>query len=88
MDRVDLRRSSVNGPVAEAPAAELFQLVAVLVERRRALGLSQAELGKRIGTSQRTVSQLESLAHEPKVSTLFAWARAVGVPLTWPGITA
>jgi len=83
MERVDLRRTSINGALAEPPDAELQRLVTMLIERRRQLGLSQTELGKRIGTSQRTVSQLETLTHEPKVSTLISWARAVGVRLAW-----
>jgi hypothetical protein len=41
-----------------------------------------------MGTSQRTVSQLENLTHEPKLGTLVAWARAVGVQLAWNRLEA
>ncbi len=59
------------------------ELVAELVRRRRKAGLSQTELAEKIGTSQRTMSQLENLAHEPKLGTFLSWAQAVGLQLSW-----
>jgi DNA-binding XRE family transcriptional regulator len=73
---------------AAEQSSELQELVGLLVRRRRELGLSQIELAGRIGTSQRTVSQLENLAQEPKFSTLLSWARAVDVRLGWQGLDA
>lgn len=43
-----------------------------LRSRRRALGLTQGELGQMSGLSAKHVSRIENGTHEPKVSTLFA----------------
>lgn len=49
--------------------------------RRRDLGLTQAELGQRAGLAAKHVSRIENGTHEPKVSTLFALASALGLDL-------
>lgn len=86
MGRVDLRRA-VNRRSAETQRSSQMQvlreLVDALIRRRRERGLSQAEVADRIGTSQRTLSQLENRAHDPKLSTAVAWAEAVGLRLRW-----
>lgn len=81
--KVDLRRSTTRTGEVDEAGEELRLLIAELVERRRKVGMSQAQLAERIGTSQRTISQLENLAHEPKLGTLVVWARAVGLQLAW-----
>ena len=62
------------------------ELVAGLVRQRQRMGLSQAQLAEKIGTSQRTMSQLENLTHAPKLSTVVSWARAVGLRLAWRAV--
>lgn len=47
------------------------QLGASLRRRRRALGLSQAELGERAGVRQATISTIESGGQSARLSTLF-----------------
>src|SRR5437868_2622904 len=79
------RKKSVDGSRAQAlpifpranargnyPAAETLQVIIArqLIERRRKAGLSQAEVAKRAGIRQETVSRLESGKHAPTVRTV------------------
>ena len=59
------------------------RLVADLVARRRELGLSQAEIAARMGTSQPAVARLESGAADARLTTLERYAVAVGRRLDW-----
>lgn len=54
-----------------------------LVEARRAAGLSQAEVGARIGSFQAFMSKVENGITSPRLTTLEAYARAVGVRIVW-----
>lgn len=55
-------------------------------QRREALGLSQSELGRRVGVSRAAVSQWESDAGtRPSTSHLLAAARVLGVTLNYLG---
>ena len=54
------------------------ELVADLVARRRAAGLSQAEVAERMGTSQPAVARVEAGAVDVRLSTLERYAVAVG----------
>ena len=45
---------------------------------RRALGLTQHELGKQAGISGSQVYRLEAAEREPRLSTLVSLARALG----------
>jgi len=56
-------------------ALELAQLV---YDTRKAAGLSQAELARRMGTSQSTISQIENAGQVPSVAMLRRLAKAVG----------
>lgn len=49
-----------------------------LVQRRNSLGLTQAELAERVGITQPTISEFESGLHDPLLSTLSQYARALG----------
>ena len=52
-------------------------MLADLVARRRSVGLSQAEVADRMGTSQSAVARLESGAVDARLSTLERYAAAV-----------
>lgn len=69
----------------EQLAAELVhndrQLVAELVKRRRET-MSQAEMGAALGIGQSAVSQFETGDRDPRLSTLRAYALALGVRVT------
>jgi transcriptional regulator with XRE-family HTH domain len=57
--------------------------IALLVERvRQEVGLSQAELAGRIGTTQAAISKIETGRSVPSLATLDRVARAVGRPIT------
>jgi DNA-binding XRE family transcriptional regulator len=53
-------------------------LVADLVARRRAAGLSQGEVAERMGTSQPAVARLEAGQVDARMSTVQRYAAAVG----------
>ncbi|MFE3002502.1 helix-turn-helix domain-containing protein [Nocardia sp. NPDC059246] len=53
------------------------RLIAELVERRRAAGLSQTEVAARMGTSQSAVARLETENVDVRTSTLQRYAAAV-----------
>jgi DNA-binding XRE family transcriptional regulator len=53
------------------------RVVLELVTLREAFGLTQTDIGKRMGVEQPTVSQFENGA-DPRLSTLQRYARALG----------
>ena len=62
---------------AVADAEYRLELARRLANTRRRRGLSQAEVARRMGTTQSAVSDLEGGAHDPYLSTLQRYARAV-----------
>ncbi len=67
----------------DALAAELvradFGWVRQLVEQRKKLGLSQADVARAMGRSQSVVSDIETMSTDPRLSTLRRYAAAMGV---------
>ena len=59
------------------------QVVAELVARRRALGLTQTDVAQRMGTSQSAVARLEAQSADARLSTLERYAAALGRELQW-----
>ena len=57
--------------------------VAALADRRRALGMSQAEVAARMATTQSAVARLEAGAVDARLSTLHRYAAALGGELRW-----
>src|ERR1700722_2697311 len=55
-----------------------FEISTELVRTRMRAGLSQAELAKRMGTSQSTIARLESGQTLPSTKTLLRFAKATG----------
>ena len=55
-----------------------FQLVEALIRARAKANLSQAELAKRIGTTQSAIARLEGGGVSPSLSTLRRYAEATG----------
>jgi transcriptional regulator with XRE-family HTH domain len=51
-------------------------------EFRERRGLTQAMLAKRAGVSPGYIARLETLRHDPKLSTLVKIATALGVPMS------
>ena len=57
---------------------EEFALAAAVAKARRRAGLSQAELARRMKTTQSTVARLESGRGRPSTCTLTRFAKATG----------
>jgi ribosome-binding protein aMBF1 (putative translation factor) len=56
-------------------------LARIVIRRRGQLGISQAELAQRMGTSHSAISRIESGQHSTTVQTLRRLARALGTHL-------
>jgi transcriptional regulator with XRE-family HTH domain len=54
------------------------ELIAILVDRRRRLGLTQAEVGNAIDAAPSEVGRWEISHRMPQVETLIRWAAALG----------
>jgi putative transcriptional regulator len=52
-----------------------------LRELRAEHGLSQAELGGRVGVSRQAINLIENGRHDPSLSLAFAMARVFGLPI-------
>lgn len=59
-------------------AEQALAAVAELTAHRQALGLTQAEVATRMGTSQSAVSLLEACTHPPMWDTLERYTAALG----------
>jgi transcriptional regulator with XRE-family HTH domain len=57
---------------------EEFALIAEVAKARLRSGLSQAELAKRMNTTQSTIARLESGRGKPSTRTLSRFAKATG----------
>ena len=59
-------------------ASTEFAIVETLVRARLAANLSQAQLAKKIGTTQSAIARLEGGGVSPSISTLKRYAEATG----------
>lgn len=60
---------------------EFADLIARLVSRRKELGLTQADIAKKMETKQSAISAMEMSSANPTVQRLQRYARAVGMRL-------
>jgi transcriptional regulator with XRE-family HTH domain len=76
-----LRRAAVRKAYDELD--EEFAFLDEVLRARARAGLTQAEVAKRVGTTQSAIARLESGAarHSPSVATLQRYARALGYRL-------
>lgn len=65
-----------------ARVAEEYALVEALVRARTAARLTQAEVGRRLGTTQSAIARLEGGKVSPSLTTLRRYAEATGTRLT------
>ena len=72
------KKMLADSKVREAYAAleKEFNLAQELISARVRAGLTQAELAKRMGTTQSAIARLESGARLPSVKTLLRFAKA------------
>ena len=59
-----------------------FSLIEALVRARMAAKLTQAELARRLGTTQSAIARLEGGGVSPSITTLRRYAEATGTRLT------
>jgi len=80
----ELKKRLMNNPEFreeyEKADAE-FAIVEALVRARTAAKLSQAELARRIGTTQSAIARLEGGGVSPSLATLRRYAEATGTKL-------
>ena len=69
------------GESADDPTADPDQLGATIRAQRELQGLTIASLARRVGVSAAAVSQIESSAVQPSLTTLRKLASALGVPV-------
>jgi DNA-binding XRE family transcriptional regulator len=67
----------------ETPATGTARMLAQLVEARKAAGLSQDEVARRIGCTQAHLSFIERGIRSPRLSIVESYARAVGARIVW-----
>ncbi|MDE0703900.1 MAG: helix-turn-helix transcriptional regulator [Rhodospirillaceae bacterium] len=65
-----------------ARADDKFALIEALVRARTAAKLTQAELARRLGTTQSAIARLEGGRVSPSFATLRRYAEATGTRLT------
>ena len=81
----DLKKSLMENPEFReeyARADDEFKLIEALVRARTAAKLTQAELARRLGTTQSAVARLEGGRVSPSLATLRRYAEATGTRLT------
>jgi ribosome-binding protein aMBF1 (putative translation factor) len=66
---------------AYAEAEAEFSIAAALIAARAQADLTQAELARRMGTTQSAIARMESGRFKPSHSTLEKYARATGTRL-------
>ncbi|MBI1218883.1 MAG: helix-turn-helix domain-containing protein [Rhodobacteraceae bacterium] len=78
---VDLKARMMDDPAfrdAYAEADAEYRVIEAMIRARTEAGLTQAELGRRIGTTQSAIARLEGGRVSPSVETLRKYAAAVG----------
>jgi ribosome-binding protein aMBF1 (putative translation factor) len=77
----DLKKKWMADPAFRkeyAAADEEFRLIEALVRARTEARLSQAELARRMGTTQSAIARMEGGGVSPSLSTLRRYAKATG----------
>ncbi len=80
----DLKKKLMNNPGfrEEYEKADIeFRLIEALVSARTRANLSQAEVARRVGTTQSAIARLEGGGVSPSIATLRRYAEATGAKL-------
>ncbi|WP_320196101.1 helix-turn-helix transcriptional regulator [Agrobacterium rosae] len=80
----DLKKRLMDNPEFQdeyAKADAEFQLIEALVSARTRAKLSQAEVARRVGTTQSAIARLEGGGVSPSIATLRRYAEATGAKL-------
>jgi len=79
-----LRDQILSDPEAKAEYERLgpiFAVVGEMVDARQSAGLTQAELARRMGTSQSVIARLENARHMPTFDLISRYAQALDLRL-------
>lgn len=82
----EMKELSLRDPVIKAEYDRLeeeFAIFDIFLKARAAAGLTQAEVAKRMGTTQSVIARLESGKGSPSLATLRKYARALGCRLNF-----
>lgn len=80
-----IQRRRLNNPEVQAgydAARRAFELGEQVRDLRESRGMTQAELARRIGSTQPAIARLEAGGVEPKFDTLDRVGKALGMVLT------
>ena len=84
IDVEDLHKKWMKKPGYRAAYRSLekeFAFASAMIAARARAGLTQAQVAKKMGTTQSVVARIESGTHLPSMSTLERYAKAVGSDL-------
>lgn len=79
--RIQRARRSPEYRAEQQRLAQFEELARLVIKHRAALGISQEELARRVGTSHSAISRIESGRHKTSVETLQRLAHALGLRL-------
>ena len=75
-------RPSVLQTQAMQMASGDYALLEALIAKREEMGLTQADLARKIGVSQQAISKFERMDADPRLSTIRRYALAVGLKIS------
>ena len=81
----ELLENETNPSALQAQAIQMasgdYALVEALIAKREEMGLTQADLARKIGVSQQAISKFERMDADPRLSTIRRYALAVGLKI-------
>lgn len=80
----DVKGRLLNSPEAQKAyeeATDEIRAIRLMAEIRRKTGMTQSEIAEKMKTQKSNISRLEKGKTDPRLSTLFSYARALGVEI-------
>lgn len=62
---------------------EAKDLIVQLHKARKEKRISQSDLAKKTGLTQKTISLFENAAHQPRMETIYKYAKGIGCKVTF-----
>ena len=76
-----IRPSALQAQATQMSSGD-YALLEALIAKREELGLTQADLARKIGVSQQAISKFERMDADPRLSTIRRYALAVGLKIS------
>lgn len=76
-----VRSADLSAAAIISESEEMADLVAAIIEQRKALGMSQRELASACGLPQSSVARIESMQTTPKLDTLIRISQPLGLQI-------